>query len=121
LRAAVGGDQQSETRDSLLAVYLRWFVDIFAANYKEDGQLDNATAAAREALRLKPNDLDALLILVDAYQSAGRNARTNGVAEEIPAISPDFSVERWATTQPHKAPSALNRIVDSLLAAGLPK
>jgi adenylate cyclase len=102
-------------------VYPPWFVDILAAGYKEDGQLDNATAAAREALRLKPDDLDALLILVDAYQSAGRNARANEIAEEIPAISPDFSVEKWATTQPYKDPSTLNRIVDSLLAAGLPK
>jgi tetratricopeptide (TPR) repeat protein len=101
-------------------VYPPFFVDSLAASYKEDGQLDNATAAAREALRLKPDDLDALLILVDAYQSSGRNARATEIAREIPAIAPDFSVEKWAATQPYKDLATLERISDSLLAAGLP-
>jgi TolB-like protein/Flp pilus assembly protein TadD len=64
-------------------IYPPWFVDILAASYKEDGQLDNATAAAREALRLKPDDLDARLILIDAYQSAGRHARAREIAQEV--------------------------------------
>jgi tetratricopeptide (TPR) repeat protein len=81
--------------------------------------LDNATAAAREALRLKPDDLDARLVLVDAYESAGRNARAHEVAQEVLAISPDFSLAKWSSTQPYREGKTLKRIVESLRKAGL--
>jgi TolB-like protein/Flp pilus assembly protein TadD len=101
-------------------IYPPWFVDILAASYKEDGQLDNATAAAREALRLKPDDLDARLILIDAYQSAGRHARAREIAQEVLTIDPSFSLARWSTAQPYREPAILERIVESLRTAGLP-
>ncbi|NIO40642.1 MAG: tetratricopeptide repeat protein [Burkholderiales bacterium] len=102
-------------------VYAPWFVDVLAASYKEDGQLDNATAAAREALRLKPDDLDARLILIDAYQAAGRNARAHEIAQELLAIDPDFSLARWSELQPYREGAVLTRIVASLRRAGLPE
>ncbi len=101
-------------------VYSPWFVDILAASYKEYGQLDNATAAAREALRLKPDDLDARFVLIGAYQSAGRNARAREIAQEVLAIQPGFSLTKWSTTQPYREPATLERIVESLRTAGLP-
>lgn len=101
-------------------VYPLWFVNILAASYKEDGQLDNAAAAAREALRLSPDDLDAHLVLIDAYQSAGRNARAHEVAQEGLAICPDFSLAQWSSTQPYRESRTLKRIVESLRKAGLP-
>ncbi|MFQ6022310.1 MAG: tetratricopeptide repeat protein [Acidiferrobacterales bacterium] len=100
-------------------IYPPWFVDILAASYKEAGQLDNATASAREALRLKPDDLDARLVLVDAYQSAGRNARAREIAQEVLAIDPSFSLARWSATQPYREDAVLARIVESLREAGL--
>ena len=103
-----------------MPVYSPWFVDILAASYKEYGQLDNATAAAREALRLKPDDLDARLILIDAYRSAGREARAQEIAQELLAIDPTFSLAKWSATQPYREPATLDRIAGNLRAAGLP-
>ncbi|MFQ5938332.1 MAG: tetratricopeptide repeat protein, partial [Acidiferrobacterales bacterium] len=102
-------------------VYPPWFVDILAASYKEDGQLDNATASAREALRIKPDDVDARLVMIDAYQSAGRPARAHEIALEVLAVNPNFSLAAWSAGQPYRDPATLARIVDSLRTAGLPE
>ena len=101
--------------------YSPWLVDILAASYKETGQLDNATAAAREALRLKPDDLDARFVLIGAYQSAGRHERAREIAQEVLAIQPDFSLTEWSARQPYREPATLERVVESLRAAGLPE
>lgn len=97
-----------------------WFMDILAASYKEAGQLDNATAAAREALRIKPDDIDARLVMIDAYQSAGRGERAREIAQEVLAIDPHFFLADWSSRQPYREPAALDRIVESLRTAGLP-
>jgi TolB-like protein/class 3 adenylate cyclase/Flp pilus assembly protein TadD len=102
-------------------VYSPWLVDILAASYKETGQLDNATAAAREALRLQPDDLDARFVLIGAYQSAGRDERAREIAQEVLAIQPDFSLTEWSARQPYREPATLERVVESLRAAGLPE
>ena len=104
-----------------MPVYSPWFVDILAASYKEDGRLDNATAAAREALRLKPDDLDARFVLIGAYQSVGRNARACEIAQEVLAIDPNFSLAEWSPRQPYRESATLERIVESLRTAGLPE
>ena len=101
-------------------VYSAWLVDILAASCLAAGDLDGATAAAREALRLKPDDLDARFVLIGAYQSVGREARAREIAREVLAIQPDFSLTRWAPMQPYRDPTTLERIVDSLRRAGLP-
>ncbi len=102
-------------------VYSPWFVDILAASYKEYGQLDNATAAAREALRLKPDDLDARLVMIDAYRRAGRHERAREIAQEVLTIDPSFSLAAWSMRQPYREPATLTRIVESLRTAGLPE
>ncbi len=102
-------------------VYSPWLVDILAASYKEAGQLDNATAAAREALRLKPDDVDARFVLIGAYQAAGRHERAREIAEQVLAVNPDFSLAAWSARQPYREPATLTRIVESLRTAGLPE
>ncbi len=101
-------------------VYPPWFVDILAASYKEDGQLENAMATAREALGMKADDLDARLILIDAHRSEGREARAQEIAQEVLAIDPSFSLAKWSAAQPYREPVTLDRIVGNLRAAGLP-
>jgi adenylate cyclase len=102
-------------------VYPPWFVDILAASYKEDGQLDKAAAAAREALRLKSDDVDARLVMIDAYRRAGRHERAREIAQEVLTIDPSFSLAAWSTRQPYREPATLTRIVESLRTAGLPE
>ncbi len=77
-------------------------------------------ATAREALSMRPDDLDARLILIDAYRSAGREARAQEIAQEVLAIDPSFSLAKWSAAQPYREAATLNRIVDNLRAAGLP-
>lgn len=102
-------------------VYPPWFVDVLAASYKEDGLLDKATTAAREALRLKPDDVDARLVMIDAYRCAGRHERAREIAQEVLTIDPNFSLAAWSTRQPYRKPATLTRIVESLRTAGLPE
>jgi adenylate cyclase len=101
-------------------VYPPWFVDVLAASYKEDGLLDQATAAAREAVRLKTDDVDARLVMIDAYRRAGRHERAREIAEQVLAVDPKFSLAAWSARQPYREPATLSRIVESLRAAGLP-
>lgn len=102
-------------------VYPPWYMTVLAAAYRDSGELERSMSAARRAIQLSPGDRDARLILCSDHGLAGRRQEAQTLAQEVVAIDPDFSVARYADSQPYKDTATLERLVDSLREAGLPE
>jgi len=115
------GDAADRMRQAmrLTPVHGSWFEVVLAAGCKEIRRWDEATAAAKEALRLKSDDIDARLVLIEVCRATGNEGSARELAQEVARLRPDFSVSKWAEMQPYRDPAVLERIVASLRAAGL--
>ncbi len=115
------GDAADRMRQAmrLTPVHGSWFEVVLAAGCKEIRRWDEATAAAKEALRMKPDDIDARLVLIEVSRATGNEGSAREFAREIATLRPDFSVSRWAETQPYKDLAVLERITANLRSAGL--
>jgi adenylate cyclase len=102
-------------------VYPPWYMSLLAAAYRESGQLAQSITAARHGIRLNPTDPEPRLILCSDYVLAGQPQRAREMVQEIVAIEPTFSTERYLASQPYKEAQTLQRLADSLRKAGLPK
>jgi hypothetical protein len=60
-----------------------------------------------------------LLILAGANAVLDRKAEAFKAASEVKRIKPDFTLQKYAATQPYKAPEALEQIIAMLQKAGL--
>ena len=76
-------------------------------------------AAAQEAVKSDENSLDAFLILAGANAALNRKEEASKAASEIKRIKPDFTLQKYAETQPYKAPETLERVITMLQKAGL--
>jgi tetratricopeptide (TPR) repeat protein len=115
------GDAADRMRQAmrLTPVHAPWFKVVLAASCKEIRRWDDATAAAKEAVRMRPDDLDARLVLIEVCQATGNEGSAREFVQVVSALRPDFSVSRWAETQPYKDLAVLERITASLRSAGL--
>jgi adenylate cyclase len=102
-------------------VFPPWYMTLLAAAYRDTGEIGRSISAAEHSLRLSPGDCDARLVLCSDYSHAGQNQQARHVAQQIVATEPQFSLARYAESQPYKDRKALTRLVDSLRAAGLPQ
>ena len=103
----------------LAPVYPPFFQATLAAAYYGSGRYDDAIAAAQETMQSDQNNLDALLILAGANAVLDRKAEAFKAASEVKRIKPDFTLQKYAATQPYKAPEALEQIIAMLQKAGL--
>jgi len=103
----------------LAPVYPPFFKATLAAAYYGSGRYDDAIAAAQETMQSDQNNLDALLILAGANAVLDRKAEAFKAASEVKRIKPDFTLQKYAATQPYKAPEALEQIIAMLQKAGL--
>jgi adenylate cyclase len=103
----------------LAPVYPPFFQVVLAAAYYGSGQYDEAIAAATEAARSDRNNLGAFLILAGANAALDRPEASQRAADEVRRITPDFSLETYAATQPYKDPTTLQQIIRTLQKAGL--
>jgi len=117
-RSADAADRMRQAM-RLIPVHPPWFNVLLGASCKELRQWEDATAAAREALRKKSDDVDARLVLIEVCKAARSADAVRELVREVAAIKPDFSVEKWAETQPYKDPAVLERITANLRSAGL--
>ncbi|MGD9227012.1 MAG: adenylate/guanylate cyclase domain-containing protein [Desulfobacterales bacterium] len=96
-----------------------FFQATLAAAYYGSGRYDEAIAAAQEAGKSDQNNLDAFLILAGAYAALDRKEDAAKAASEVKRIKPDFKLQKYAETQPYKAPEALEEVISMLQKAGL--
>jgi adenylate cyclase len=100
-------------------VHPPWFKTILASACKEVQQWSDAAQAAREVLRMKPDDVDARLVLIECALGSGDKTLAADIAQEVRKLQPDFSLAKWAERQPYRDAKVLERIVDTLRQAGL--
>jgi adenylate cyclase len=96
-----------------------FFQVILAAAYYGSGQHDEAVTAATEAVKSDRNNLGAFLILAGANAALDRPQAAQKAAAEVRRIMPDFSLEKYAATQPYKDPATLEQVIRTLQKAGL--
>jgi len=100
-------------------VHPPFFKAVLASSCKEMHEWEEAAKAAKELLRMKPDDVDARLVLIEAALATGDGAAASQYAEEIRKLQPQFSLAAWAERQPYRDPKVLERIVATLRDAGL--
>lgn len=96
-----------------------FFKAVLAASCKELREWEQAGAAAKELMRMKPDDVDARLVLIESSLAAGNKAAAAQYVEEVRKLQPQFSLAAWAARQPYRDPAVLERIVARLREAGL--
>jgi TolB-like protein len=92
---------------------------VLAAAFYGSGQYEEAIAAAKEALRNDKKYLDVNLILAGANAALNHIADAEKAAAEVRNVKPDFTLEKYAKTQPYKEPQTLERLISRLRKTGL--
>jgi len=103
----------------LAPVYPPFFPAILAAAFYGSSRHAEAIVAAEDALNNDRENLDALLILAGANAALDRKEEAFNAASEIKRIKPDFTLQKYAETQPYKDPQALEQVITMLQEAGL--
>jgi len=99
--------------------YASWWVEILAAAYRDSGQSDMAAAAAREALRLRPDSVNGLALLSSALMAAGSETLARDAASQIRNVDPTYSLQAYARMHPYRDSSTLDAQLAQLRQAGL--
>jgi adenylate cyclase len=96
-----------------------FFKSVLASSCKELRAWDEAAKTAMELLRVKPDDVDARLVLIESRLATGDAAGARELVDEVRKLQPDFSLQKWAERQPYRDPAVLERIIARLREAGL--
>jgi tetratricopeptide (TPR) repeat protein len=96
-------------------------INVLAAAYRDNGQIELSIPAAREAVRLDPTFIDGLVTLYSLYVLAGDDDEARNIAHEILAADPKFGISDYLTKHPYKDRSTLEQLGETLRAAGLPE
>jgi adenylate cyclase len=100
-------------------VYASWWVEILAAAYRDSGQSDMAAAAAREALRLRPDRANGLALLSSALMAAGSEILARDAVSQIRNVDSTYSLETYARMHPYRDSLMLDAQLAQLRQAGL--
>ena len=103
----------------LTPVYPAEFPAILASAYHDSGRYDEAIAAARASLELRPDDIDPLLILAASQVALGNTAEAQSAANRVKKLDPEFRLAEFAATQPYRNPEDLERLLERLRVVGL--
>ena len=101
-------------------IYPPWMINVLAAAYRDDGKVNLAIPAAREAVRLDPLQTESRIILCSDYALEDSRDEARRIASEIIEIDPSFRLSSYAESQPYKNPATRERLIETLRAAGLP-
>ena len=99
--------------------YASWWVEILAAAYRDSGQSDMAAAAAREALRLRPDSANGLALLSSALMATGSETLAREAVSQIRNVDPTYSLQDYARMHPYRDSSTLDGQLAQLRQAGL--
>jgi tetratricopeptide (TPR) repeat protein len=102
----------------LTPVYPVYYPAVLAAAYYGCGRFEDAISAARDVLVGDSDDLDTLLILAGANAALDRIEEAREACRKVLALKPDFSLKKYAETQPYKEPQTLNQVIGMLQMAG---
>jgi hypothetical protein len=90
-----------------------------ATAYRDSGQSDMAVAAAREALRLRPESANGFALLSSALMAAGSETLAREAASRIRNVDPTYSLQAYARMHPYRDSTTLDAQLAQLRQAGL--
>ncbi len=96
-----------------------FFKSVLASSCKEMHAWEDAATAAKDLLRMKPDDLDARLVLIESALGSGDQDAADQYVQDIRKLQPEFSLAPWAERQPYRDRAVLERILTHLRGAGL--
>jgi class 3 adenylate cyclase/tetratricopeptide (TPR) repeat protein len=97
-----------------------WMINILAASFRDNDDIDAAISTAKEAVRLFPDELYGRVVLCGALALVTAEGAAAELAQEIVRIDPSFTISRYAETLPYEDKATLDRITEGLDRAGLP-
>jgi adenylate cyclase len=95
-------------------------VNVLAAAYRDNSQIDLSIQAAREATRLEPNHTYSFVTLCSDYALAASVDDARRTAEEIVALDPQFGVSSFVNLLPYKNATTSSNLAVLLRSTGLP-
>ena len=100
-----------------------WFLELFAAAYREIGDFERSVSTAKEAIERFPQSVDARLNMCSCFVSTGMSEEAKETTRSVMEIDPTFSVTRYFEKQPYRFrdDNAEHRFAESLRQAGLPE
>jgi class 3 adenylate cyclase/tetratricopeptide (TPR) repeat protein len=104
----------------LTPAYPAEFPAILAAAYHDNDQFDEAIAAAKASLELKADDVEPYLPLAASYVSLGRIEEARSATRAVLSLRRDFSLSKFAESQPYRDQAKLDKLLERLRIAGLP-
>ena len=99
--------------------YASWWVEILAAACRDSCQFDMAAAAAREALRLRPDSANGFALLSSALMAAGSETLAREAVSQIRNVDPTYSLQAYARMHPYRDSTTLDAQLAQLRQAGL--
>ena len=119
------GDYARALRNARSAIefnplYPGWYLYLMAAAEHFGGHPEAALATLDQVLAASPRQIFARGIRIAALIALGRREDAAAEAEIVLRDRPDFTVERFASTQPFRDTGQTERYVAALRAAGLP-
>ena len=100
-------------------IKLRHFQKTLATAFYGSGRYEEAIESAKEILKSDKDNLDAFLILASANAALDRQEQASKAGQEIKRIEPDFSLKKYAETQPYRDLKILEQLTSMLKRAGL--
>jgi adenylate cyclase len=97
-----------------------WYRYLMGAAWHFGGRHEQALAALRAVSQANPKLIPARLALISAESALERPEQAAAAASAVLKDRPDFSVGRFARTQPFRDKALRERYLESLRAAGLP-
>jgi adenylate cyclase len=97
-----------------------WYLHMLGMAYRETGRYEESITVCKKALKRRPNNIYAHLVLAATYSLLNRQEEAHAAAAEVLRISPKFSLDYLAKSRPHIDPANTERFVESLRKAGLP-
>jgi adenylate cyclase len=103
----------------LAPIYPSFYPVVLANAYFSSRLYREAVSAAENVLALQRDNVDALLILAGAHAALGNDDEAREAALGTRTLKPDFSLQRYAATQPYRDPALLQHLLENLRKAGL--
>ncbi|MDU8945395.1 tetratricopeptide repeat protein [Ovoidimarina sediminis] len=110
-----------EKAKRLCPIYPAWYAETLGWAHLLKGRYAEAISLAREAVARDPEYIYSFIVLAIAYQETGRMAEAQAAVAEILRVAPDYSLSKFAKTQPFSDKAVLDRHLAGLEGAGLPK
>ena len=102
-------------------IYPAWYADVLGWTYLSMHRHNDAITAAQDAIRIDADFLYSYLLLALAYAELGRKEEAIAAVAKIRRLVPGYTLRTFAKTQPFRDTDVMQRYLEGLAKAGLPR